>query len=103
MVKGEIRNFRRYIMGRFFWLFFRSIGCWDLLLRFMDLRIFNWLGNLRLFTRLGLSTARVMTSQYNCKSIKRYRIKSNCCYLGAVLKADSWVCDESPEEERETS
>ena len=45
---------------------------------------------------------RIWTSQYNDKDIKVQK-KDIYYYPGAVLKAGSWVCDESPEEEREIS
>ena len=45
---------------------------------------------------------RIWTSQYNDKDIKVEK-KDTYYYPGAVLKADSWVCDESLEEEREIS
>ena len=84
-------------------MLFRNFRCRGLLFWFNNFRILSWLGNPCFLARLCLSTTQEVISQNDYKSIKRYRIKDNYCYLGEVLKAGNSVCDESPEEERAIS
>ena len=103
LVNGRVGNFWGNVMNSFFWLWMEvssvgvcCSGSWTLgssagLVTFAFLLVF------------AFPLHELWECQYKDKSPRRKKIISNCYYPGAVLKASSWDCDESPEKEREVS